>query len=138
MSKPVPLPDRDSSPYWDAARRHRLMLPKCRACGRLWFPPKPRCPICLSEQMDWTEVSGHGAIYSYCVMGMNLVPGFVLPYVIAVVELDDAPGCRLTANIVDCPAEAVQIGLPVEVVFEDRTAEVTLPQFRLLQPYDAR
>lgn len=134
MSKPIPLPDRDSAPYWEAARRHKLIVRKCRHCGRLWFPPKPRCSACLSAEIDWLELNGLGVIYSYCIMRMSLVPGFVPPYLIAEVDLDGAVGCRLTANIIDCKIDDVRIGLPVEPVFEDRTAEVTLPQFRLRQP----
>lgn len=128
--KPVPIPDLESAPYWEAARQHRLQLPRCQQCGYILFPPRPECPECQNDQLDWTGLSGRGVVYTYCIMRTSLIAGFEPPYVIAVVELDEQAGSRVTANIVDCPVEAVRIGMPVEVAFEDRTPEVTLPQFR--------
>jgi hypothetical protein len=60
----------------------------------------------------------------------NQSPGFrdALPYVLAYVELDE--GVRMLSNIVDCAAEAVRIGMPVEVVFDDVTPTATLPKFK--------
>ena len=130
MPKPLPLPDIDSAPYWDAARAHRFVAQRCADCGTLLFPPKARCPACLTSALAWVDLSGRGTIYTFCVAHMDLIPGFTPPYVVAVVELEDQPGLRVTANIVDCPVERVRIGLPVEVTFEDRTPERTLPQFR--------
>jgi uncharacterized OB-fold protein len=75
-------------------------------------------------------VSGRGAVFSFAVMHQAVHPGFAaeVPYPIVVVELEE--GVRLLSNLVDCPLAEVRIGLPVEVVFEDVTAEVTLPKFR--------
>jgi uncharacterized OB-fold protein len=60
----------------------------------------------------------------------NQAPGFrdELPYVLAYVELEE--GVRVLTNIVGCPPNEVCVGMPVEVVFDDVTAEVTLPRFR--------
>lgn len=82
-------------------------------------------------------LSGRGRVHTFCITRMALVRGFEPPYVVAVVELDDLPGSRVTANIADCAIDAVKIGMPVEVFFEDRGREVVIPQFRPA-PQDAR
>ena len=130
MAKPIPIPDLETAPYWDAARRHVLMLPRCNRCRHVLFPPRPECPACLADDVAWVEMSGRGTVYTYCVMRVSLVPGYEAPYVVAQVALEEDPDVRLTANVVECPIEAVQIGMPVEVTFEDRTPEASLPQFR--------
>jgi uncharacterized OB-fold protein len=73
---------------------------------------------------------GRGTVYSFTVTHQNQTPGFrdEVPYVLAIVELEEGP--RLMTNIVGCAPDAVRIGMPVEVVFDDVTADVTLPKFR--------
>jgi uncharacterized OB-fold protein len=135
-AKPVPLADPDSAPYWDAAKESRLVAQQCGECGHRFFPPRPRCPVCTSANLDWKPLSGRGHVYTFCITRMALVRGFEPPYVVAVVELDDMPGSRITANIADCAIEAVKIGMPVEVYFEER-GDAVVPQFRPV-PQDAR
>jgi uncharacterized OB-fold protein len=76
------------------------------------------------------EASGRGAIYSYTVIAHNDVPPFKewLPYVVALVALDEGP--RLVTNIVGCDPQEVKVGQRVEVVFEKIDDAVTLPKFR--------
>lgn len=129
--KPVPVPDTDTEPYWQAAKQHQIKLPRCKQCGHFSFPPRPdRCPRCLSTTVEWSQLSGRGTVYSFTVMHDSLVRGFPPPYVVAQVDLEEQRGLRLTCNILDCNIQDVRIGMPVEVVFEDRTEEVSLPQFR--------
>lgn len=129
-TKPFPVPDVNSAPYWSAARQHKLMLPKCQKCGLITFPPTPECPRCLSPTMEWTELSGRGTVYTFAIMHDTFIGGFEPPFVTAEVELEDQPGLRLTSNIWDCAIPDVYIGMPVEVTFEDVNDEVALPQFR--------
>jgi hypothetical protein len=74
--------------------------------------------------------SGRGSIYTFTVTNQNQAPGFreSLPYVMAYVDLDE--GLKMLTNIVDCPPDQVKIGMPVEVVYDDVTPEVTLAKFR--------
>jgi uncharacterized OB-fold protein len=51
------------------------------------------------------------------------------PYVIALVEIEEQPGVRLTTNILDCEPETVYIGMPVMVYFE-HCGDVWVPLFR--------
>jgi uncharacterized OB-fold protein len=127
--KPIPLPDADTEPFWSAAKEHRLVVQFCSACDKWTFPPKPTCPAC-GAALEWRAASGLGHVYSYCISRMNFVEGFAAPYVVAWVSLDEQEDCRLNANILDCGPDDVYIGMPVEVVFDDRSEDVTVAQFR--------
>ncbi|MBL7502702.1 Zn-ribbon domain-containing OB-fold protein [Frankia sp. CNm7] len=133
-SRPVPRPDEISRFFWDGAGEGRLLLQRCRACGNLQYPPDVCCLNCQSEDLEHTEVSGHGSIYSYAVIERPLHAGFVdaVPYVIALVELVEQPGLRLVTNLVGAAPAQLACGQPVEVVFERRDG-ITLPQFRLTE-----
>jgi uncharacterized protein len=128
--KPIPLPDEASQPFFAGARRHELMLQKCSSCGAVMWPVKPRCDRCWSADITWVQASGKGTLYSFTLMHQVLHPGFAaeVPYNIAEVNL--AEGLRITTNVVDCPNSDLQIGMPLEVTFEDITDEVSLPKFR--------
>lgn len=129
-SKPLPRIDEESKGYWEACQRRELVVQRCGSCGQLRHYPRALCPSCLSDAVEWVRCSGRGTVYTFTVTHQNQAPGFrdQLPYVLAYVEL--AEGVRLLTNIVDCTPEAVRIGMPVEVVFEDATPAVTLPKFR--------
>lgn len=129
-SKPLPLVDEESRGYWEACGRHELYLQRCGSCGALRFYPRALCPSCLSERIEWVRSAGRGTVYTFTVTHQNQAPGFrdTLPYVLAYVELDE--GVRMLSNIVACAPGDVRIGLPVEVVFEDATAEISLPKFK--------
>ena len=133
-SQPKPLPPTtpEMAPFWEAARRHELVVQRCRGCGAYRFPARDLCSRCLAREVEWTRVSGRGEIFSYAVMHQVYHPGFAgeVPYAVVVVALEE--GARLVSNVVGCPAAALRIGMPVEVVFEDVTPEVTLPKFRRL------
>ena len=128
--KPLPRLDEESRGYWEALARHELYVQRCRACGTTRFYPRAVCPKCLSADTAWVRASGKGTVYSFTVTHQNQAPGFreELPYVLAIVEL--AEGVRMMTNVVGCPPDMVRIGMPVEVVFDDVTPDVTLPKFR--------
>lgn len=132
-AKPLPKPDEDTGPFWDACRRHELRMQRCAACGVVRFRPQPVCPACLSVEAEWALLSGRGAIYTYGVVRSPMMPAFAadVPYILALVQLEEGP--RLTTNIVECGPEDVRIGAPVEVIFDDVTPEISLPKFRLVR-----
>ena len=117
--------------YWDAAKEHRLVILRCDGCGYYVHWPSVLCPRCASDRLTPAEVSGRGKVFTYTVVHHVFSPAYAddVPYSIAIVELDEQPGLRMLTNIVDCPNEALYIGMPVEVTFEDYE-NVTLPQFR--------
>jgi uncharacterized OB-fold protein len=94
------------------------------------FPPSLLCARCLSEKSEWVRLSGRGTVYSWIVIHQSQHPAFNAdtPYNVAIVELEEGP--RLHTNIVDCPNDRIHIGLPVEVVFEKVSDDISLVRFR--------
>ena len=134
---PAPSPSEVTQFFWDAAREHKLMIQRCDACERYIHWPRLRCPLCQSDRLSPTQVSGKGSIYSFCVVHHAFHPAFTVPYSLAIIELDEQRGLRMVTNIVDCPHEALSVGMPVEVTFEDREG-YALPQFRPASAAEAR
>jgi uncharacterized protein len=128
--RPLPRPAPESVPYWEAASRHRLELPRCDACDGFWFPPSASCPHCLSPEFTWTPVSGRGKVFSFVTFHRVYHPAFQgeVPYVVALIALEEGP--RLLSNIVGLAPDEVRCDMPVEVVFEDVAEGVALPKFK--------
>ena len=130
-----PTPTPETAPYWEAAKEDRLLIQRCRSCARHYFYPRPFCPHCASDDVEWDEVSGDGRLVSYVINHRPvppIEPGAV--QIIALVELDE--GVRMLTNIVDAAGhpDALRLDSRVHVAFEPRGA-FKLPVFRLV---DAR
>jgi len=128
MPWPVPQITDENGAFWTGGRDGELLIIRCTSCGYWIHPPTPRCPHCLSDAVEPQAVSGRGTVYSYTINRQAWVPGLEVPFVIAMVELYEQPGLRLMTNIVDCPTEEVEIGMPVEVAFVER-GEAFIPVF---------
>ena len=113
-----PLPDVTplSEPYWKALGDGHLVFQRC-ACGHAWLPPREECPGCLAPAPGWERAAGRGKLLSWVTYRTAYHPAFKdrLPYVVAVVELDEGP--RLITNIVPA-SSALAIDLPVKLVIE--------------------
>lgn len=131
ITKPIPVPNEDSQVYWDGCREGRLLLQRCTSCGRHRFYPRILCLDCASTESEWIEASGRGRVYSYSVVHRAPGPAFKadVPYVLAIVELEE--GVRMMTNIVGSAPADVRVDMPVRVVFERMTDEITLPKFTL-------
>ena len=130
-ARPLPRVTADNRPFWEAARRHQLVLQRCPECRRFRYPPAPVCAECLVEQSEWTPVTGRGRITTFVIFHKAWFPSFAdaIPYNVIQVELDEGP--RLTTNLVDVENGEIRVGMEVEVVFDDVTADITLPRFRI-------
>jgi uncharacterized OB-fold protein len=128
-NKPIPAITPEMKPFFDAAKRHQLVVQRCRQCGTHRFPVREICSTCLSRDADWVQVSGEGEIFSYNVMHQVYHPGFAdaVPYAVVVVKLRE--GAKMNSNLVGVQPSDIKIGMPVKVTFEDITDEVTLPKF---------
>lgn len=128
--KPLPVPNEDTRPFWEACRRHELLLQRCNACGRVQFYPRAMCSACLSRDMSWQKATGLGTVYSYTVVHRPPSPAFAadVPYVVALIDLEE--GVRMMSHVVDCRPEDVTVGQRVQVAFRDETTDITLPVFR--------
>ncbi|MBW2419268.1 MAG: Zn-ribbon domain-containing OB-fold protein [Deltaproteobacteria bacterium] len=129
-SMPPPLVDSTTLPWWQAAAEHRLVVQRCTDCDHARFPPAPVCPECRSGNSDWKELSGRGEVYTYTVVHRPIAAGQKLPYVVAVIALEDSGGLRIISNIVEVEPDALEIGMPVAVVWEDMSADLAVPRFR--------
>lgn len=130
IEKPLPRPNEDSAPYWEAANHGELRMQKCGDCGHIRFPPALLCARCLSEKTEWAKLSGRGKVYSWIIVHRSQHPAFDpdTPYNVAIVELQEGP--RLHTNLVECANKDIYIGMSVEVVFDKVAAEATLVKFR--------
>jgi len=128
--KPLPVIDEEMRPWWEALQRHELYVQKCRDCGDLRYHPRAQCTNCLSPRTEWVRCSGRGKVYTFTATYQNQGAGFreSLPYIMAWVELEE--GVKILTNLVECRPEEAKIGMPVEVVYEDVTPQVTLAKFR--------
>ena len=126
----LPAPDDDTLPFWDAARTGRLLIKRCLDCGHPFFYPRPFCPTCWSERVEWEEASGRASLYTWSVVHVNDLPPFDerVPYVAAVVDLDEGP--RMMTNVVQCAFDELVAGMPLEAVYTPISDEITIPQFR--------
>jgi uncharacterized protein len=116
---PSPEVDAESEPFWSALREHRVVVQQCAACGRLRFPLMPGCPYCGTGGRRQVEVSGRGRIYSLVRVHRALTPAMdnQVPYVVAVVQLDDG-GPRMIVRVDGDPL-AVSFGDAVMPRFVD-------------------
>ena len=130
-SGPIPKPTPETKPFWDAAKQHTLRIQHCRDCGVHYFYPRPLCRECLSRNVEWVTCSGRGRLHTF-VINHRPPRNFPVqgPVIIGIVELEE--GARMLSNIVGVEPDPTKVrcDMPVEVVFEDITDEITLPNFR--------
>ncbi|MEJ8824495.1 OB-fold domain-containing protein [Variovorax humicola] len=129
IPRALPAPTPETKHFWDGTRDSRLLLQRCADCDHAYFPPRPFCPACASRAVHVFAASGNATLYSY-VINHRGMPGWPVPYAIAVVELAEGP--RMMTNIVECPQtpEALVLDMPLEVVFEKQSDAITLPLFK--------
>ena len=126
---PLPRPTALSKPFWDACREGRLTVQRCQDCEAYTFIPQPCCGECLGEKLEWVESSGRGTLYSFTTVHRPQQPMFEVPYTVVIVELDE--GYYMLSNLLGVEPDDVAIGTKLEVAFEERSDEITLPYFRV-------
>ena len=129
--RPMPPPNPLTAGFWEAARRHELVVQRC-GCGRYRHYPQLLCPDCRSGNWSWAVVSGRGTVYTFTVTHRAFHPAWTdrVPFVVATVELEE--GIRMVSDLPSEDTEEVRVGMPVEVFFDDEES-VTLPRFRLVR-----
>jgi uncharacterized OB-fold protein len=117
--------------FWAGCQDHRLLMPFCDKCGRARWYPLPICPDCRSVHLHWREVSAHGTLYSHTTVHRAFHPAFAewVPYVSALVTLDDAANARFVTRLLDSPA-TITAGMRVAVAFTEIAPNLVLPFFR--------
>ena len=133
LDRPLPQPmTPEARPYWDGLKDGKLMLPKCGDCGHTFFYPRILCPRCHSRAITWIQASGRGRLHAFGIAHQSFNRAFKVkpPFVLAMIELEEGP--HMVSNLVNVPPDPqhVKCDMPVEVVFEKLTDEVTLPLFQ--------
>ncbi|MFM8303126.1 MAG: Zn-ribbon domain-containing OB-fold protein [Actinomycetota bacterium] len=134
-----PLPDLtwpSTAEFWAGAARHELMIPVCDTCGRYRWYPMPECRHCDGRPYSWSAVSGRGTLFSWVVVTHPFLPQFadLVPFVPALVALDEDPGVRVPTRMVGCEPADLTFDMPVRVTFREIaftgvTRSVTAPLF---------
>jgi len=116
--------------FWTGGRDGELRFQRCNACKYFLHPPSVICPKCLSKDIGIEAVSGRAEVVAYSINYQPWIPGPELPFVLAIVGLEEQDDLRLTTNIVSCPVDDVTVGMPVQVLFEAHPdEEVWIPLF---------
>jgi uncharacterized OB-fold protein len=129
---PLPIPNLDNQAFWDGCREHEFRIQRCANCGTFRHYPRPTCYKCRSFDTELVTVPGEGTVYSYTITHRTNHAFFrdKVPFVIAVVELNAAPGVRMASNIIDCEPGDVSCGMPVSVVWDEVAPDVSLYRFK--------
>lgn len=127
--RPLPQVTAENEFFWTSGADGKLRLQVCQACDSLIHPPAPVCRYCRSLDVGVRAVSGKATLAGFTVNERFSLPGLPAPYVIAQVAIAEDPRVRLTTNLVDCDTDRLELGQPVEVVFE-QVEDVWFPLFR--------
>jgi uncharacterized OB-fold protein len=131
-NKPVPRPTPETAPFWEGCAHQELRLQHCEDCGHVQYPPRKLCSGCFSTAVAWQVASGRGVVRSWSTVVMPGAPGFAdeVPYVSALIRLDEGP--TMLSVLRNCATDEIEFGAPVEVIFEKRSEEISIPYFQLL------
>ena len=125
---PLPRPTETSQPHWDGCKQGELLVQQCTDCNAYVFIPQESCTGCQGSNLHWVKSSGKGVLYSYTIVFRPQRIEFEVPYVVAIVELEE--GWHMLSNLIECDLDAVKVGMSVEVSFKKMTEEITLPMFK--------
>jgi uncharacterized protein len=129
-NKPLPIITAENRPFWEGCRQGKLMLQYCDGCGQYQFYPRLYCMHCGAREVRWVEASGRGVVYSYTMIRQNKSPEFRddVPYNVALIELEEGP--HMMSNVVEIADDDLRVDLPVTIVFDPISDEISLPRFR--------
>lgn len=116
--------------FYRHCKNHELRFQRCTDCHAWRHVPRDLCAKCGSFNWEWAKSTGKGKVFSWTTAMQPMLPSFAdaVPYSPIVIEMDE--GVRLVSWLTDVANDDLKLGLPVEVVFEDVTPEVTLPKFK--------
>lgn len=106
-------------PYWEGLQQETLLAQRCESCNERFYPPQAHCPVCLSKDYRWFELSGKGTLYSWTEVHFRPSP----THVIGIIDLEEKIG-RSIAKI-EAKADLLKIGVPMNAVFL-KTDDVTV------------
>ena len=129
--KSLPKINKVDQAYWEGAAAGKLLLQKCRGCGKVQFFPRVACVDCFGE-MDWIESKGTGKVHTFTLVRVPRNPAFKedVPIYYINVILDE--GVIMESRLVGNSKEKVKMGDRVKVVFQQtHDPNIKLPCFEL-------
>lgn len=132
--KSLPKINKIDQPFWKGAAEGKLLIQKCRACGKLQFFPRVVCVNCFSNDIEWFTASGQGKVHTFSWVRVPRNPAFKeeVPICYANIILDE--GVILESRIVGDGVQKVKIGDKVKVIFQETASpEIKLPVFELAE-----
>lgn len=128
--KYFPGPTPETAAYWEGCRKHELLIQRCGHCGAHQFYPRILCSVCMSDHLEWVRSTGRGHVLTLTIVRRAVCEAYAdeVPYVVALIQLEEGP--TMMSNVVQCDPDSVEVGMPVEVAFEDWSEEITIPKFR--------
>jgi uncharacterized OB-fold protein len=126
----VPVPTAETAEFWDACRRHELVLQRCHGCGQVQFYPRVLCGGCGGRELGWVRASGCGVVRSFSIVRRPVSPAYASdgPYALLLVELEEGP--TMMSTLTGCEPERAFVGMPVTITFDEWPEGVTMPRFR--------
>lgn len=129
VTTPSPVQGLYDRPMWEGVRARAMKLQRCSNCGAWQYPPGPGCHACLSEELDWSPLSGNGAILSWAMFHRQYLAAYPAPYNVVAVRLDEGP--VMISNLEGQKPEGSWIGKRVRMIYTEMTDGVVLPRFVL-------
>jgi uncharacterized OB-fold protein len=128
--KNLPQITPETAEFWAGCKRHELLIQRCADCNAAQFYPRVFCTHCSGSTVHWVRASGRATLTSYTVVHRAVSQAYAaeVPYVVALVRLEEGP--TMMSNVVGGSAANLKIGMPLAVVFDDWTEDVTVPKFR--------
>ena len=129
MDLPI-SPSPDAAPFWEAAARGELVLPRCQSCDQVFWYPRTLCPTCGSRHIEWVAASGHGQVHAFCIHHSSPLPHLrdATPVVTVLVELDEGP--RMMGFLdADPDSATVRCGMPVVAELRPTGGDIRVPVF---------
>ncbi|MGX7727548.1 Zn-ribbon domain-containing OB-fold protein [Rhodococcus sp. 5G237] len=128
LTRPLPTLTPENAAFWESGKDGRLRIQHCKSCGAYQHPPGPICRRCVDNRLEWKVVSGGGTVRAVTVNHYPWNSLMELPYVVAIVELDEQEGLSFMSNVISSDEESVSIGMRVQVTFEP-VGDVFIPLF---------
>ena len=130
ITRNLPQATPETKTYWEGCRQHQLLIQQCSKCSKYQFYPRIICTACMSNNIEWVKASGCGHIVSYTIVRRAISEAYAadVPYVIALIQLDEGP--TMMSNVINFEPDKIVIGMPVEVVFDDWSEELSIPMFQ--------
>jgi uncharacterized OB-fold protein len=126
--RPLPVVTEANHHFWCGGADGRLHILRCGDCGRWIHPFAGRCSACGSTQIAPQPVSGRATVVGFTVNHQPWSRDVEVPYVVAIVALEEQADLRLMTNLPRTPIAEVRVGLPVKVFFEQH-GEIFVPLF---------